>query len=387
MKIKLYLDQTTTKTQGHPLRLAVYVSTKDRSYPFTSYYSTIEHWNFDNEEPKKSHPQYLAIMDFLFEKRRIILQIQNSREKLSAKQIVAKILGEEENAESIYTFWEERIKELRKMKKIGNAEFYESYLSAWKSYKSQILFSEIDYNFLTKFKIHKLQDISPNGVNVYLKAIQAIYNEAVRRRIFKPDSFVSPFSGIKEKEQATKDKYLTFDEMKIVGSKNIDHDYFRYFMLCFYLGGLDFVDIANLKKEHIKAGRIRFERFKGGTSENINNFIFPEAQEILEHFKDNKSDYLLPIHKYSYKNHRDAYTAGIRLILMGMGVNSYISSKTPRYSFIHIGNKHLFLNRDIIKELVGHAQSDTHSIYEGKFPDKIKDDVHRQIIDSIKTSE
>ncbi|HBR10682.1 MAG TPA: hypothetical protein DD740_00430 [Chryseobacterium sp.] len=145
MKIKLYLDKTTIKTQGHPLRLAVYLSKSDRSYPFTSYYSTDENWNFDIEEPNKSHPQYVEIMDFLFEKRRIILQIQSNTEKLTAKQIVAKILNSEENkSDSIYTFWETRIDELKKAKKDGNAKFYASYLSAWRSYKSQILFSEID---------------------------------------------------------------------------------------------------------------------------------------------------------------------------------------------------------------------------------------------------
>ena len=172
--------------------------------------------------------------------------------------------------------------------------------------------------------------------------------------------------------------------MKIIARKEIDHDYYRYFMLQFYLGGLDFVDIANLKKEHIKKGRIKFVRFKGGTNEVIDNFIFPEAQEILDYFNDSKSDFLTPIHKHSYNSHRNDYTAGIRLILLGMGVTAYIGSKSPRYSFIHIGNKELFLNRDIIKELVGHAQGDTHSIYEGKFPNHKKDEVHQEIINNVK---
>lgn len=383
MKIKLYLDQTTTKSQGHPLRLAVYVSKTDRSYPFTSYYSTIDNWNLELEEPKKFHPQYIEIMDFLLEKRRTILQIQNNREVLTAKQTVSKIMGIGETSESIYSFWEIRIDEMKKSKKTGNATFYSSYLSAWKSYKAQILFSEIDYNFLTKFKTHKLQDISPNGVNVYLKAIQAIYNEAIKRGIHKPTSFTSPFTGIKEISTPTKDKYLSLDEMKIIASKEVDHDYYRYFMLQFYLGGLDFVDIANIKKEHIKKGRIKFIRFKGGTNEVIDNFIFPEAQKILDYFKDPKSDFLTPIHKYTYNSHRNDYTAGIRLLLLGMGVDSYIGSKSPRYSFIHIGNKELYLNRDIIKELVGHSQGDTHSIYEGKFPDHKKDEVHQEIIKNI----
>lgn len=383
MKIKIYLDKTSLKAQGYPIRIYVYVSRTDRSTPFTSYYSKIEDWNFETEEPKKSHPHYLAIMDFLLEKRRIILQIQNSRDKFSAKQIVSKILDDEESAESIFTFWQQRVEELKSARKDGNAEFYSSYLRSWKAYKSQILFSEIDYKFLTAFKMKKLQDISPNGVNVYLKAIQAIYNEAVKRGIYKPNSFVSPFDGIKEKSTPTVDKYLSIEEMKVIAGKKIDHDYYRYFMLCFYLGGIDFVDLANIKKEHIRSGRIKFARFKGGTQEIIDNYIFPEAQEILDYFYDDKFEFLTPIHKHSYNSYRNDYTAGIRLILIGMGITSYVGSKTPRYSFIHIGNKELYLNRDIIKEIVGHAQNDTTSIYEGRFPTKVKDEVHRNIIDAV----
>lgn len=385
MKIKIHLDKTKIKTQGHPLRLYVYLSRLDRSEPFTTYFSKIEDWDFNTEEPKRSHPQYLEILDFLLEKRRIILQIESGKEKLTAKQIVSKILddGIIGGSDSIYTFWQQRIDELIKSKKNGNAEFYSSYLRTWKSYKSEILFSEIDYNFLTKFKIEKLQTISPNGLNVYIKAIQAIYNEAIKRGIYKPTSFVSPFQGIKEKAQPTRDKYLSLEEMKKIVAINADHDYYRYFMLCFYLGGVDFVDIANIKKEHIRNGRIKFTRFKGGTSEVIDNLILPEAQKILDYYFDADFDYLTPIHKFSYNSHRNDYTSGIQLIFIGAGINAYVGSKSPRYSFIHIGNKELYLNRDIIKEIVGHAQSDTHSIYEGRFPNHIKDDIHKKIINSV----
>lgn len=174
--------------------------------------------------------------------------------------------------------------------------------------------------------------------------------------------------------------------MKLVYDNPFKHNHYKYFMLMFYLGGLDFIDIASLEKKHFKNGRVKFERFKGGTYEIIDNKVFPEAQEIIDFFKS-ESSFILPIHKSGYKNQRDKFTTNIRTKFENIGIESYVSSKSPRYSFIHIGNKELYLNRDIIKELVGHAQGDTHSIYEGKFPTHIKDQVHKQIIDSIKTSE
>ena len=47
-------------------------------------------------------------------------------------------------------------------------------------------------------------------------------------------------------------------------TKSKEYHYHNYFLLCFYLGGLDFIDIANLKySEHVKKDRLIFKRFKG----------------------------------------------------------------------------------------------------------------------------
>lgn len=186
-----------------------------------------------------------------------------------------------------------------------------------------------------------------------------------------------------EKSERTKDKYFVISEVQKIYHKPTKTKYDNYFLLCFFLGGLDFIDIANIKKEHIKRGRIQFTRFKGNTREIINNFIFPEAQRILDQFA-NDSEFLTDIYQYKdFASCRNNYLKRYRNEIEALGITSYFSSKTPRYSFIHIGSRELYQNRDIIKELVGHSQNDITSIYEGKFPDKIKDEVHRKIIDSV----
>ncbi|SHH68471.1 Site-specific recombinase XerD [Chryseobacterium oranimense] len=389
MKIRFYLDKTITKKEGHPLRLYIYVSSKDRKYPFTQYSSLAKDWDFIKEEPKKSHPLYTAISDFLYENRRKILKLLNSRESKTSQQIENYLLG---NSDSIYDFWEERIKELEVHRENrsktdlntgGTAGKYSNNLSVFKAYKEELMFSEINYNFLYQFKLSKSKTCSPGGINSYLANLRAVYKQAIKRGLYTPESFSNPFEGIMETTGKTKDKYLTIDEMKILKSNPIDHDFYRYFMLCFYLGGLDFIDIASLKKSDIKNNRIKFIRFKGGTNELIDNSIFEEAKEIINYFEDPDSDYLTPIHKFSYKPYRDKYVREIRKKFKKLGIESYVDSKSPRYTFINIGSKELYLNRDIVKELTGHSQNDTHSIYEGKFPYHVKDKVHKEIIDSL----
>lgn len=379
MKVEIKLNTSKAKKQGFPIIISIYNNKNDRKYPFTGYYSSLEDWDFEKQEPKSSHYLYYGIMDYLFEKRKLINKLSNSRRLMSAENIENYLLGK---SESLYSFWATRIEEMRSSGQKGNAEFYDNILKIFQQFKKDILFEDLNYNLLTQFKIYKSKTCVNNTINNYLRGIRAIYNEAVKRGVFVPESHVSPFYGIMPKLEPTKDKYFSAEEMRLIYHSEKKHRFYKLFMLCFYLGGLDFIDAASIKKSHVQNGRIKFNRFKGGTSEQINNFIFPEAREILDEFDDG-SEFLTPIHNFSYKTYRKSYIEDYRKWLVKIGVTSYYTSKTPRYSFINIG-KQLLLNRDVIMELTGHARGDVHSVYEGGFPNHVKDEVHRQIIDEIK---
>ena len=379
MKLKLKLDKSRKKKQGYPLVVSIYVSKTDFKYPFTGYYSTLENWDFEKEEPKPIHPLYIGIMDYLLETRIKILKIINLRQNLTSDQIYYIIFGSNED---FYAFWDVRIKEMKGQGNIGNAEFQENTKNIFKKFTPKLYFKDISYNFLNNFKMYKTRTCSANTINNYLRGIRSIYNEAIRRGIFTPETYNSPFAGVMPKLTPTKNKFLTIDDMKLILNTEKKHRFYNYFMLSFLLGGIDFIDLANIKHSNIVNNRIDFTRHKGGTNERINNFIFPETWEIIKQLKEENSDYITPIHKFSYKTYRKNYNEDFRKWLEIIGVNSYFSSKSARYTFINIG-KELLLNRDVIMEIVGHSKKDVHSIYEGKFPVKIKDEIHRKIIDSI----
>ena len=381
MKINLKLDTNKNKKEGFPLVLSIYVSKSDRLYRFSGFFATAEQWDFKKEEPKKNHPLYIGITNYILETKQKINDLLNSRVKMTAQQIFEFINGKDDD---LYFFWEQRISEMKEAKQIGNAKFYEGYLKLFKNYKKTLKFSDIDYNFINKFKLNKKKTCSNNAINIYLKSIQAIYNEAVRRGVYVPNTYTNPFKGMKESSEPTKDKNLSIEEMKIIVKNKIEgrySKYYDYFLLLFYLGGIDFIDLANLKKEHIRHGRIKFVRFKGGTNEIIDNKIFPEAEEILNKY-DSESEYLLPIYNGEYLNVYRRFMANFRNYLLKIGITSYFTSKSARYTFINIG-KELLLNREILMELTGHSRGDVHSIYEGRFSNQIKDEVHEKIIKAV----
>ena len=230
MKINLKLDTKQHKKQGHPLVLSVYVSKTARKYRYTGFFATVVQWDLKKEEPKKNHPLYIGIMSFILEIKGKINDLINSRQRLTAEQIFNKLFRV---SGSFYDFWEERILEI---KNEGTKAAYRISLNEFRKFRNDLAFNEIDYNFLTSFKNWKKNTCSNNGINTYLKNIRAVYNEAVRRGVYVPDSFVSPFYKIMERAEKTQDKYLTLEEIKLIAKNPNKTKYDHYFLLCFFIG-------------------------------------------------------------------------------------------------------------------------------------------------------
>lgn len=407
MKIELKLDKRKITSKGYPIKIYVYLKKGSEKWIQTDHYTFLEEFNTVAFEPNKKHPNFLFLYEWIATKKVELIKLKNTaaQEKWSMQKIENTLKNE--NSESFLKFGFDLAAEYKRNEKKVH-KTYTLHLSILKQFQNDIAFSDINYNFLISYRDYKLQNgCTTNGINVYLRTIRAIYNEGIKREVFAPTSFKNPFLGVMKKNEKTKDKYFTIDEMKSViknlntnnpyngptikgwnnteKTKSREYHYHNYFLLCFYLGGIDFIDIANLKySEHVKNGRIIFKRFKGGsTYEWINNKIFPEAQSILDLYKD-ESDYLTNIwRKTDYDNYRKNYNLQFKKWLKTIGIESYFTTKTARYTFIDIGKK-LELNRDVIMELTGHTRGDVHSVYEGDFLDTTQDDVHFKIINAIK---
>lgn len=405
MNIQLKLDKRSITGQGYPIKIYVYLKKGVEKWIPTNHYTFLEQFNVEAFEPNKLHPNFLYLYEWIAKKKVEILKLKNiaSGENWNLEKI-EKALNNS-NSESYLDFWKELAKEYKKNGK-PVYKTYELHLSLLKQYKNEVRFEDVDYNFLIAYRDYKLNNgCTTNGINVYLRTMRAVFNEAIRRDVYSPKIAKNPFLGVIKKTEKTQDKNFTVEEMKVVlanlnpnngynaptilyynsseSSKNRSYHYHNYFLLCFYLGGLDFIDIANLKySEHVKKDRVIFKRFKGGnTYEWINNKIFPQAKAILDLYKDD-SDYLINCHLSDYENLRKNYNDRFGKWLKTIKIDSYFTTKTPRYTFIDIGKK-LELSRDVIMELTGHTRGDVHSIYEGDFLDSTQDEVHKKIIDSI----
>ncbi|WP_431129598.1 hypothetical protein [Flagellimonas flava] len=375
MRGKFRLDgrKNVLNKEGFPI--VIYL-TKDRKEKLisTGYRALKKDWDNVNALPNKSHPDYINLLNYL-EKKKIVLRkvLDDAKHGPMNFHLAEKILTK--NSSDI--FYEEGIKE-------KGSRTYGIALNSFNKY-----FPGYTFDMITKSVAKEYVDIllntpvrgnkrSPNGVISYMNTLTAIWN-----KLEKPNN---PFSGVRPMPVKTRSKAMTDEDMvKIANNDYVEHknstgggvkNYLNYFMLCFYLGGIDLGDLVKLRRSNIVDGRIEFNRTKGGTNVFVSNKIFPQAQEILDIYTG--SDLLIPL-DLKYEGFIPNMSRRFGAIKNDLKLSRLPYSKAPRYTFITRA-QNLLIDERIVVSLVGHSQNTIHSVYKDEFPYHIRDAAHEKII-------
>ncbi len=381
MRGKIVIDggkKALTK-KGYPIRISLTQEGK-RKFIQTKYHTFKEHWDKDNALPLKNHPDYYNLLDYLqIKKLELRKVIAESKIRYMHLEEAVKIL----NNKSTGIFYDDAfilIKDLKRPYKVPLNSFNKYYPNY--PYEAITKQTATDYmNTLIKTPVNG-KPRSMNGVLSYMDSLTAIWNKLGKKN--------NPFSGVKPRAVPTKSKTLTEadlismrDNMHLLKDKHLSIGsqvkYIKYLMLCFYLGGIDLVDLKNMRYDkHVVNGRIEFVRAKGGTNVQVNNIIPEQAKELLKDF--DCKPYLVPLFKLNnYDGFIPNISRDLHKIQSILGLSKKPYSKSPRYTFINRA-QNMLIDERCTKAIVGHSQKTTHSIYKDEFPQHIKDEAHLKII-------
>lgn len=276
---------------------------------------------------------------------------------------------------------------------IGNARVYENVVNQLANSHPFLAIDKVSYNDLMSFRNHQESlGNSKNTVHLYLRTLRSLYNKAVKVYGF---SDTRPFDGVferlKTKSYENKKKYI--DKESVLKLENMQHiadsasKYTDLWLLQFYFGGADLMDIYFLKKNQIRNGRIYFERGKNATGLMIDLLVADKALAILDKWADKtKSEWLFPWRKDvdGYKTFSRKMYGYLRKVqarneieVLPMGGN--LGSKVARHTFATIA-KQKGVHYEVLRELMGHERDEVDNYYKDRFSQEVRDKALLEII-------
>lgn len=216
-----------------------------------------------------------------------------------------------------------------------------------------------------------------------------MYNKAVLLyKLHDAKPFEGVFTSLKQKSFSSKKKYLDremLQKLEALELKSEKQKYVDLFLLQFYFGGCDLIDIYYLNKKQLRRGRVNFERTKTNTGTRIDLKIHPKAAAILAKF-ENETEYILPFKKDRavYETFRRTYQRALVYVQKAHAIEieptgGPIGVKVARHTFATLG-KNLLIEPDILRELMGHERDDVDNYYKDKYPEAMRDEALFRII-------
>lgn len=357
-------------------------------------------WDNKNRLIKKSYSGSVTRLNNYIQTRKaeamnIIVKLQddNILGGLSVKDIKQRII-QQHTSSSFFTFTQEQVLELVKAGRLGTARSYKGLISVLKTYKKgkDLSFKDINYRFLTAFETYHMgKGLSYNGLSVYLRALRAIYNKAIKAGLVEKERY--PFNDYKIKSVPTDKRALEWEQFKKIIALEItkDHECFNarnYFVASYLMYGMNFTDMAHLRKSNIVNGRIKYRRQK--TSKLYDIKITETLEKILEHYHSSNSEYIFPIIKRENVVLQDKdilwarkrYNKKLKVVAEMCDIEENLTSYVSRHSFA----TQAMLQQvpiNAISTMLGHSSIRTTEIYLKSLPTETLDGYNARIIQDL----
>lgn len=378
MKISIKLDrrQSGITEKGYPVVVSVSGRRRNK-VARTGFYSTEQQWNRSLETPRRSHPEYFVLSDYLDVIKGNIGDVfrESASRSLSVDKALQRIFRKNYNS-----FYEAAMDYL---KEAGPNDTRIAALRSFDSFFPDLPFSDI-YPETVEAYIRRLEKKGnrPGGIDSYIRSLRALWN--------KLSDMSNPFSGhkieIPERIKAVASqedlRLLEAAELSYKGEIGSSGAYRDYWLLMFYLGGIDPEVLSKLRYDtHVVAGRIKFNRNKGRSKVACSNVIPDRAWRILERYECHP--FLVPIYQSaSYENFLKNFNRRFKKVCRDIGLSVELRPKGARYTFIDRAQQ-LLIDERITAQIVGHKRRTTTSLYTNDFPLKVQDRAHMRIISEV----
>ena len=279
------------------------------------------------------------------------------------------------------------------MGKDRTSEIYASSLNSFIRFRGddgEVGLEDMDSGMMMEYEAYlKRNGKCPNTISFYMRNLRTLYNRASEEGLVENRN---PFRHVNTSVEKTIKRAIS---SAVVGKiKNLDLDLYPslefardLFLLCFYLRGMSFVDLAFLRKKDLQNGVLVYRRHK--TDQQLCIKWEQPMQDIVRKYTDPCSPYLLPVIKIPGEGERRQYLNASHLMnkrLKKIGVMVDCPIKLTFYVARH-GWASIAKSQNVplpvISEALGHDSEDTTRIYLALLDSSVVDKANSKVIKSI----
>lgn len=243
--------------------------------------------------------------------------------------------------------------------------------------KDDMNLNELNGEFVRGFELYLKteRNCQQNTVNRYMKCFKKIVNLAIANEWMHKN----PFAGIRIQEKEVIKEILTKDEIERIMQKRFALPRLEYvrdvFVFCIFTG-LAYIDVNNLRKEHIvrdNNGDVWIRKTREKTNNMCNIPLLKIPQIILEKYKDHpireKSGALLPVTSNQKMN------SYLKEIADFCGIDKNLTTHTARHTFATIVALSNGVSMENIAKMLGHSDTRMTQRYAKVMDSSIKRDM------------
>jgi integrase len=402
-KAVLYLSKTLSDGT-HPILIRITKNSKV-SYKATGYSSSKKQWDNLNQEAKTSHKDYLDIKTKI---STMVLAITNEvrnilerEQTVTSKKVVKTLSAEQIKYSTFLELSTTLIKEFEQENKIGNANVYKycrSKVGKFLNKKEQIdsktkklMFAEdidfpsIDLKWLRKFELYLINEkIKENSRSQIFRTLRAVYNKAIDYKIVKIADYPFKEFNWKNCEIETIPDFISLEDFYRIEDYELSpdsklFDSRNYFVFSFYSGGLNFIDLADLRWSDVVKDLIVIRRRK--TNRLMKIPVNEPMRNILDYYeaftKSSADNYVFPIFNSNihetaqqkhdrFKSHRsDVINPSLKELSILVGLDRTITSKVARYTMA-TGLRESGIDSMMISKAMGRKSDRGLEVYLGR---------------------
>lgn len=256
---------------------------------------------------------------------------------------------------------------------------------------------DIPFRKLTETLVERYEEwlhrkgVGRNASSAYMRTLHTLYNKAVSMGMAKQtEPFKRVYTGVEKTAKRA------VDEQVVARLKMLDladcpwlAQARDYFLFCYCMRGMSFVDMAYLTKANIVNGMLQYRRRK--TQHPMSVRIEPYVQQLINSYRDSSyGDFLFPIIRSddevkAYRHYQTGlryYNKMLKRLSERLGDGIRLTSYTARHSWATTAHRH-HIPVGIISEGMGHQSERITQIYLDSLKEDEIDRVNAKLIASL----